>query len=142
MGAELLPADSPIPRAIDHYIEARLSDQQITPAPPAADVALLRRTTLDLAGRAPTLAELEEYEHQSPSEKRERLVERLLHSPDYALHLRNEWDALLINDKDSSSEWKDYLLVAARENRPWDQVFTEFWPPRIVIQHAAVRCSS
>jgi len=123
--AELLPADQSISRVIDHYIDVRLAEQQVAPAAPAVDANLLRRTTLDLAGRVPTLSELENYERQSPSEKRERLVERLLHSPDFALHLRNEYDALLTSGNDSSNEWRDYLLAAAKENRPWDQVFAD-----------------
>jgi hypothetical protein len=122
---ELLPADVSIPRAIDHYIEAELGDRQMSPASPATDIAVLRRTALDLAGRIPTLAEVDDYERQSPSDKRERLVERLLRSPDFALHLRNEWDALLVSERESTSEWREYLLSAAKENRPWDQVFSD-----------------
>uniref|UniRef100_A0A7C4LKV1 DUF1549 domain-containing protein n=1 Tax=Schlesneria paludicola TaxID=360056 RepID=A0A7C4LKV1_9PLAN len=123
--AELLPPETPIPRAIDHYIGAALADQQIPAAPPVGDAAFLRRVTLDLAGRIPTLAELDDYERQSPSDKRERLVERLLSSPDFAWHQRNEWDVMLLGDKESSAEWRDYLLAAVRENRPWDQIFTD-----------------
>jgi hypothetical protein len=120
-----LPPEEPVSRVIDYYLDAFLAEQQITPAVPATDGVVLRRTTLDLAGRVPTLAELDDYERQSPSDKRERLVERLLRSPDFALHLRNEWEALLTADNSSTPEWRDYLLAAARENRPWDQVFTD-----------------
>ncbi len=66
------------------------------------------------------------FEAASPSERREQLVERLITSPDAALHQRNEWDAWLIpGGKESSGEWRDYLLRAAQENRPWDVIFSE-----------------
>lgn len=124
--SELPPSDLAIEAVIDHYIRDDLAARQIVPAPRADDATVLRRTTLDLAGRIPTVTELEDFQAQSPSEKRERLVDRLLDSPDYALHLGNEWDALLIPEgKGSDNEWRAYLLQAARENRPWDQIFAD-----------------
>lgn len=124
--AELPAPDLSIPAVIDACIRDDLAAKAITPAPPAADATLLRRTTLDLAGRIPTLTELVDFEKQSPSEKREKLVDRLLDSPDFALHQRNEWDALLLpSNRESSNEWREYLLKAALENRPWDQMFAD-----------------
>lgn len=123
--ADLPSPDRSIPEVINACIADALAARQITPAPPAEDLVVLRRTTLDLAGRIPTVAELQEFQNWSPSEKRERLVERLLDSPDYALHLRNEWDALLLDPQDSNGEWRAYLLRAAQENRGWDQMFAD-----------------
>src|SRR6266498_901651 len=51
---ELLPADRPIPAAIDHYIDALLKQDGVTPARQADDATLVRRLTLDLVGRIPT----------------------------------------------------------------------------------------
>ncbi len=125
--AEELPApDLPIHTVIDACIRDDLAAKSIIPAVPATEAALLRRTTLDLAGRIPTLTELTDFEQQSPSEKREKLVDRLLDSPDFALHQRNEWDSLLLpSTRESSGEWREYLLKAALENRPWDQMFAD-----------------
>ena len=50
------PLTSPA-EAIDVYIDALLKTQQITPAPPAADDVLLRRTMLDLLGRGEDMIE-------------------------------------------------------------------------------------
>ena len=55
--AELLPADQPIPVAIDHYVDAKLERSGVAPAPPADDYTLIRRLTLDLVGRIPTAPE-------------------------------------------------------------------------------------
>ncbi len=126
LAAELPSPDLPIQAVIDTAIRDDLAAKSIIPATPATDAALLRRTTLDLAGRIPTLTELADFEKQSPSEKREKLVDRLLDSPDFALHQRNEWDALLLpSTRESSGEWREYLLKAALENRPWDQMFAD-----------------
>ncbi len=126
VAAELPSPDLPIQAVIDAAIRDDLAAKSIIPALPAAEATILRRTTLDLAGRIPTLTELADFEKQSPSEKREKLVDRLLDSPDFALHQRNEWDALLLpSTRESSNEWREYLLKAALENRPWDQMFAD-----------------
>ncbi|HET6426756.1 MAG TPA: DUF1549 domain-containing protein [Planctomycetaceae bacterium] len=126
IAADLPAPDQPIAAVIDACIRDELAAKSITPAPPATEASLLRRTTLDLAGRIPTLTELTDFENQSPSEKREKLVDRLFDSPDFALHQRNEWDTLLLpSTRESSGEWRDYLLKAALENRPWDQMFAD-----------------
>ncbi len=124
--AELPSAELPIQTVIDACLRDDLAAKGITPAPFATEATILRRTTLDLAGRIPTLPELADFEKQSPSEKREKLVDRLLDTPDFALHQRNEWDALLLpSTRESSNEWREYLLKAALENRPWDQMFAD-----------------
>src|SRR5947209_5435271 len=58
---KLLPATTSIEQAVDHYIDARLKEENITPAPSVDDTAILRRLTLDLNGRVPTLGEMNEY---------------------------------------------------------------------------------
>ncbi len=123
--AELLPADQDIPAVIDHYIGEKLKSKDAQPAPLASDLNIIRRTTLDLAGRIPTLAEVEDYLNSSASDKRQKLVERLLASPDFAFHQANELDAALMESFAGDGEYLKYLRQAAAEDRPWDQMFRE-----------------
>src|SRR5687768_7442288 len=44
VAGELLPAETPVEQAIDHYIEVRLQTEGVSPAPQADDATLLRRT--------------------------------------------------------------------------------------------------
>lgn len=96
--AELLPAETTVEAAIDHYIRETLVDRQLAAAPRADDETLLRRWSLDLAGRVPTLAEIEAFQALSPSERPVVTVDRLMGSPDAAYQLRNELDVLLLPD--------------------------------------------
>ncbi len=123
--ADLLPADREIPAVIDHYIGEKLNAQDAKPAPLASDLNILRRTTLDLAGRIPTLAEVEDYLSSSATDKRQKLVDRLLASPDFAFHHANELDAALMESFAGDGEFLKYLRHAATEDRPWDQMFRE-----------------
>ncbi len=122
---ELLPADRPIPEVIDHYINSLLEQRGVTAAPAADDSTVIRRITLDLAGRIPTTAEAQAYVADSSPDKLVQLVDRLFTLPEYALHQRNELDLMLAGEQRLDNAWRDYLLSAVRENRPWDVMFRE-----------------
>jgi hypothetical protein len=127
--AKLLPPDRPIEQVIDHYIGAGLRAAKVEPAPPADDAELLRRLTLDLAGRIPTVAELAEYLGSTDPDKKTKLVDRLMSSPDYVRHQTTELVTLLHNSdrprRGRGDGLRDYAQKAVAENRPWDRVFRE-----------------
>jgi len=139
LGEELLPVDTPIEQAIDHYIEARLQRAGVSPAPQADDPNLLRRLTLDLVGRIPTAAEARAYVASADSSKRQQLVERLLATPAFVRQQTAEFDALLMDGTKSSI--KEYLAKAFRENRTWDRMFREMivGEPDDAKQQGAIR---
>lgn len=120
---ELLPADRTIEAVVDHYLEAQLAKEQLTPAPPASDAALVRRITLDLVGRIPTLAETKAYLESADPQKRAQLVERLTSSAGFVRYQAYELDAMLMAGYRGSL--RDYLQTALAESRPWDRVFRE-----------------
>src|SRR5260370_42155764 len=74
---ELLPAVKPVEQAIDHYIDVGLTSNDLKAAQQADDATILRRVTLDLNGRVPTVAALREYLADKSPDKRASLVERL-----------------------------------------------------------------
>jgi hypothetical protein len=122
---ELLPPDRPIPEVIDHYIDVKLKQAGIAPAPPADAATLVRRLTLDLAGRIPTAAEARAYIDSKDPDKRAKLTDRLIASPDFVRNSATEFDTLLQNGSDRAPSLRPYLLVALSENRPWDRMFRE-----------------
>lgn len=121
-GDELLPADQPVEAVIDHYIEQRLTKENVSPAPEAPAGNLLRRTMLDLAGRPPTMHESQAFAGDPASDKRTQLVDRLLASPAFVRHQANEFDALLMEGKGSL---RQYLSEAFTENKSWEKIFRE-----------------
>lgn len=125
LAAELLPAETPVNVVIDHYVNEQLKQDKVTPAPLIGDGNLIRRLTLDLAGRIPTLAETQAFVGSQTPQKWTLLVDRLLDSPDYGYHHRNELDVMLLAGEKNDNEWREYLLKAAAENRRWDLLFRE-----------------
>ncbi|MFG0335229.1 MAG: DUF1549 domain-containing protein, partial [Maioricimonas sp. JB049] len=119
----------PLADVIDTAISARLQQAGVPPAGPLDDERFLRRLMLDLAGRVPTLAEREAFLSGSSPDKRAVWVDRLLESPDFALHLRNELDLLLLARLTADNDWRAYLLEATRANRGWGDLFREIMLP-------------
>src|SRR5687767_2936124 len=74
----LTPAD------LDRMMEATWRDAGVVPAPAATDTTWLRRVTLDLVGRVPTLAEVDSFAADAIATRRAQTVDRLLASADYA----------------------------------------------------------
>ena len=92
---KLLPPDRPIGEVIDHYVDARLQQAKVKPAPTAPDTTVVRRLYLDLVGRIPTAVEARQFTSQPLD--RTRLIESLVSSPAFARHNANEFDVLLRN---------------------------------------------
>ena len=116
----------PLHLRIDRLIEsARVGP----PVAPAGDAEFLRRVSLDLAGMPPSVEEVREFLADNRADKRARAVDRLLASPHFARHWATTLDLMLMERRPSrnvgADEWQNYLLIAARENRPLNQVMGE-----------------
>jgi hypothetical protein len=135
IAGELLPAEMTIEDVVDHYIQVKLDAEKIPAGEQAAPNILVRRLTLDLAGRVPTASEVTSYLASTEADKRVKIVDRLLASPDFAYQQRNELDLLLMS-KTNDGNWRDYLLKACQENRPWDQLFKEMF---LTVDHDSDR---
>ncbi len=120
--ADLLPPETPIEQAVDHYVNLKLAAAQCVPAAAVEDAGFLRRVTLDLAGRIPTVSESRAFQQSSEADKRLKLVERLMAAPDLPRHLRNEFDSLLMGDRNDQA-FREFLLEAFKANRSWDSLF-------------------
>ena len=123
--AELPSADLPIEQVIDQAVQQRLEAEKVTAAPQADDANVLRRLMLDVAGRIPTSEEAKGYVANGSATKRVELVDRLLASPDFIWHQRNEFDRMLLPNKPNDGDFRKYLLWAVKENRPWDAMFRD-----------------
>ena len=81
---------------IDKLIEAGWKKADIVPAPLADDAEWIRRATLDLIGRIPLAYEVLDFVDETSPDKRSRLIERLLGSPEYVQHQVNIWRDMLL----------------------------------------------
>ncbi len=124
-GADLPSADLPIEQVVDQFIHQRLEAEKISPVPQADDANLLRRLMLDVAGRIPTSEEAKGFVANGSATKRVELVDRLMASPDFVWHQRNEFDRMLLPNKPNDGDFRKYLLWAVKENRSWEAMFRD-----------------
>jgi hypothetical protein len=125
------PAEAKIDAVIDQLVDAKLRDENVKPATQADDYTLIRRLTLDLVGRIPTVSETDEYVKSNDSEKRAKLIERLLNSPAFDRYQAVQFDAMLnaIDNGNRRSSVRDYLTAAMKERKSWDRIFRELMLP-------------
>ncbi|MDA1014197.1 MAG: DUF1549 and DUF1553 domain-containing protein, partial [Planctomycetota bacterium] len=89
-----LPAvvDRTWPRnAIDQFILAKIEAAGMSPLPSADRFTLIRRLTFDLTGLPPTPRAIAEFISDQSPDAYDRLVERLLASPEYGVRWGQHW---------------------------------------------------
>lgn len=125
-------ADPSIEAVIDDHIDAKLAAEKVSPAAQADDATLVRRLTLDLVGRIPTVGETDAFVKSTAADKREKLIDRLMASPAFDRYQAVLFDAMLNADPGKpgrSGSVRDYLAQAMKDKKPWDQIFRELMLP-------------
>ncbi|NQV25060.1 MAG: DUF1549 domain-containing protein [Rhodopirellula sp.] len=120
----------PLHREIDELVGKRLDERSIAPAAVSSDAEFVRRVFLDLTGMVPTSRQARAFLDDTTAEKRQRLIDELQASPDYAIHMARVFDVMLIERRIATiksydvpaPEWHAWLTEAFAENRPWDQM--------------------
>ena len=120
----------PLHQQIDQLVAKRLAELKIVPAIVSSDAEFVRRVSLDLTGVIPTGKQAQAFLDDPAPDKRQRLIDELLASPDYAIHMARVFDVMLIERRIPTissydvpaPKWRDYLTGAFAENRPWDWI--------------------
>jgi hypothetical protein len=123
------PMDSvPEPRNfVDELVAKKLRLLGLPPSPVSDDAAFLRRVTVDVAGRLPTRDEAEAFLTDSSTDKRDRAIDRLATSTDYADNFAGKWSAILRNQRTDETlrrgnyAFHRWIRQALYENMPYDQ---------------------
>jgi hypothetical protein len=89
---------------VDELVARKWRDLGLTPSAPASDQQFVRRLYVDLVGRIPTVAETRRFLDSTAADKRDRLVDELLASPDYAAFMALKWGAILQNKRGDRGE--------------------------------------
>ena len=116
---------------VDNFIFAKWKQVGMPPSKVAEDTTYLRRVTLDIAGRLPTVVEAKSFLDDQAPGKRERLVERLLRSEEYAEYFANKWSALLRNKRANGAQLRstlafyDWIKESLYNNKPYDRFVRE-----------------
>jgi hypothetical protein len=130
------PAVQGVEHPIDRFVQTRLAEQNLRPAPRASDTTLIRRVSLDLTGLPPTPEEVDAFTTAAANDREaayRELVDRLLASPHYGEHWGRWWlDQARYADSNGYSidapreiwKFRDWVVEALNADMAFDQFTT------------------
>ena len=135
---------SKLPNPIDAFIDAKLEEKGLAPAPPADKQALIRRAYFDLIGLPPSPAQVQKFLNDGSPGAFDRVVDELLASPQYGERWGRHWlDVVRYADTGgyetdiyypNAWRYRDYVVRAFNQDRPYDRFLQEqiagdeIWP--------------
>ena len=115
-------------RQIDAILAKDWAKNDLKGNPAADDTTFVRRVYLDVIGRIPTTREAEEFLASKESDKRSKLIDKLLASEGYTQHFYNLWaDVLRAQTQGpqtggiTGSAYTNYIKQSLRDNKPYDK---------------------
>jgi hypothetical protein len=137
------PAPPPAPMGaleladkIDKLIEAKFVEGKVKAAPACTDAEFVRRLSIDLAGRIPTILEVRDFLDDDRPNKRALWVERYLEKEEYARHFANVFRALMLPEDQGNFQvlqftpmFENWLRDHLQKNTPYDKVVRELLNP-------------
>jgi hypothetical protein len=124
----LLPKE--VASQVDAIIAGNLKKDGIEIAGRCLDEDFLRRVSLDITGVTPSPQEVTLFGFESSSDKRARLVDRLLEDADYGKNWARYWRDVIYLRATSQfgnlgrSTFETWMADQLQKNEPWDKVAT------------------
>ncbi|HEV3384784.1 MAG TPA: DUF1549 and DUF1553 domain-containing protein [Gemmata sp.] len=111
---------------VDEFAVAKWKKLGLRPSPSCDDATFIRRVTVDLCGRLPTSSEAKTFLDDKASDKRAKLIDKLLESPDYPAYFAMKWGSILRNSNLAGADqaavaFHHWLKDMIARNRPYDE---------------------
>ncbi len=128
---------SQISNPIDAFIAREHLQRGLTPQPEADRRVWLRRVSLDLIGLPPTTEELDAFVADQSPEAHDKVVTRLLDSPQYGQRWGRHWmdiwrysdwwglGAEVRNSQKHIWHWRDWIIESLNSDKGYDQMLRE-----------------
>jgi mono/diheme cytochrome c family protein len=116
--------------AIDRFLEARLAAEGLAANPEADKPTLARRLSFAVTGLPPKPAEVEAFLADTSADAYEKLVDRLLQSPQHGEEMARHWldvaryadtHGLHLDNERQMWAYRDWVVKAFNANLPFDQ---------------------
>jgi Protein of unknown function (DUF1549)/Protein of unknown function (DUF1553) len=115
---------------IDRHITARLADAKIPASGLADDAEFCRRLCIDITGKIPTADRAAAFIDSTDPDKRAKLIDELLASPEYGRHFATIWTNLITANGDpdarpATKPFATWLAAELNQGRGWDKLVSE-----------------
>jgi cytochrome c553 len=120
---------------VDQFVLAALEKNKLKPVGDADRRTWIRRVTLDLIGLIPTPAEVDEFVNDKSANAAEKVVDRLLNSPQFGERWGKHWlDVARFAESNGNTDnvtyphawrYRDYVYKSFNDDKPFDQFIRE-----------------
>lgn len=124
--------DFPIQTIVDQHTVAKWKELGIAPSELCTDEQFLRRASLDITGTIPTPDEIRQFVSDPDPTKRQKLIDRLLETPEYSYYFANKWADILRVKRRNVNEraigtfaFHGWIREAMANDKPYDQFVRE-----------------
>ncbi|MFO0951045.1 MAG: DUF1549 domain-containing protein [Isosphaeraceae bacterium] len=114
---------------VDAKLDAFLATTRAEVAPLTSDAEFVRRVYLDVTGKLPTPDQARAFVRTREKDKRAKLIEYLLNTPEYAENWARYWrDVIHYHATNQNfgrvgyADLEDWLAQQFAANRPWDEI--------------------
>lgn len=130
LGADTSGMPEPI-NLVDTAVFGKLKQLGIPASDLCDDATFLRRVSLDITGALPAEEEVRTFLADTTSDKRDRIIDRLLDTTAYADHFANKWNFVLRNKKEGAEDgpgtmlFHQWLWSKMYDNTPYNEFVRE-----------------
>ena len=132
--------DQTWPRNADEFVLGKLGERTSS-GPAATKAELIRRVYFDVIGLPPSPDEVQAFLQDKSMEAYERLVDRLLSSPQYGERWGQHWlDVVRFAETEGFEydraipdawRYRDYVIASLNQDKPFDRFIPNSWPAMI-----------
>lgn len=117
---------------VDKFTQKKWHQLGIVPSALSSDEQFLRRVYLDLTGSLPKPAQVKEFLADNDKDKRDKLIDRLLETPEYSYLFANKWADILRVKRRNQPEraagtfaFHSWIRESIAKDKPYDQFVRE-----------------
>jgi hypothetical protein len=117
---------------VDQFTLKKWKELGLVPSELCTDEQFIRRVSLDLTGTLPTPEQATNFVRDTDPAKRDKLVDRLLETPEYAYYFANKWaDVLRVKRRGDNTRaagtfaFHEWIREAVASDKPYDRFARE-----------------
>jgi hypothetical protein len=128
LGVKIPEYSFPAQTVVDQHASKKWKDLGLVPSELCSDEQFIRRVSLDITGTLPTPKQVTEFVTEKDPKKRDKLIDTLLDSPEYAYYFGGKWaDILRVKRRNEPGRAKgtfafhEWIRQAMAKDKPYDQ---------------------
>jgi hypothetical protein len=132
LGAKIPPYQFSPQTIVDQATHKKWQQLGLVPSEPCTDEQFIRRVSIDVTGTLPSPARVAAFVRSAEPEKRARLVEALLQTPEYSYYFADKWADVLRVKRHGQSDraygtfaFHDWIRQALTRDKPYNEFVSE-----------------